>query len=128
MAVNLIWDSEKHTIVRVEFDGELSSDDLRACLHEIDQMIRLEDERVDILFDTASARQIPRNILTLIGGFIREAPLNLGILVLIGKDTYIGSLIITFWRLYPFEATRVHLATDLEHGYTVIANSRQAEV
>lgn len=125
MSVNLIWDTEVNNIIHAEALGELTSDDLRIALYEVVDMIQSKEDRVDIVFQASSFRNLPRNILTQIGGFIRESPNNFGMLVLIGQDTYIESLIITFWRLYPFEATRVHLAADTGQAYSAIEKARQ---
>ena len=127
MPVHLIWDEEASSIIHAEVEGELSSDALRVALYEVVDMIQSKEDRVDLMFQAATFRSLPRNVLTQIAGFIRESPENFGLLVLIGQDTYIESLIITFWRLYPFEATQVHLAADLGQAYETIEKGRQIE-
>ncbi|MDQ7033409.1 MAG: hypothetical protein Q9P01_00815 [Anaerolineae bacterium] len=107
--------------------GNISSDDLRMALNNTYQQIVAATKRVDVLIDMGASR-MPGNFLSILANFINQAPNNFGIIVFIGDNTYINSLIMTLWRIYPFESKRVTVAASIEAAITVIIDNREMHV
>lgn len=127
MSTSIKWHDEAVGLIAVETEGDISSDDLRMTLNTIQQRIYPAPKRVDVLLDIDGSR-MPGNFLSILANFINQAPQNFGLMAFIGDNTYINSLTMTFWRVYPFESKRIIIAHSVEAAIIDIADNRKMQV
>jgi hypothetical protein len=117
---------EQQSIVSTKMDGNISSNDLRTTFGNVQQLLQMRNRRVDILFDIHASR-MPGNFLSILATFINQTSDNAGNIVLIGDNTYISSLAMAFWRVYPFESQRIKLVASIEEAILLIARERNIQ-
>ena len=124
MAVTVEWFNAEQTIIRYEFVGRWSWEELHDAIEQVQTMIGGVGHRVDIVIDLTQNRGIPSGALAQMRGGTMRANDNWGMGVFIGTGTFIKALLHTFTRVYPKMGERYATADTLEDAHRLILEQR----
>lgn len=124
MPVTVEWFNDEHTMIRYEFIGRWSWEELHDAIEQVQAMIGGVSHRVDILIDLSQNQGIPSGALTQMRGGTLRANRNWGMGVFIGTGTFIRALLNTFTRVYPKMGERYATADTLDDALRLIAQQR----
>ena len=99
MPINVDWDDDKHTIVRLELDGSWDWKEYDRAIEEAFRMIRSIPEPVDMMLNLSNSDPVPP--LKSLKSFQRTLslkPTNLRMFVAVGSDAFACGLCASFLK------------------------------
>jgi hypothetical protein len=126
MPVRVYWEDEPQTIVRYDFDGPWTWDDLYPAYYQAIQMERSVEYRVDVILDLRHSGRMPANVLLHIKNISEKQPPNLGLSVFVTTNTFMHSLYQTGIRFYNKIGYYFRMVKTLDEAHSMIAQSRLA--
>lgn len=121
MSVQVDWfDAEKKDIVRYEFVGTWTWDDLYAAMNEVNNLLATVDHMVYVIVDFRQGRGVPGGALTHMRSGTMRAADNWGGGVFLGINSFLQALVNTFIKMYPRLGERYHTASSLEEALMII--------
>ncbi len=121
MSVQANWfDAEQKKIIRYEFEGAWTWDDLYAAMNQVNTLMASVDHTVYIIIDFRQGRGVPGGALTHMRSSTMRAADNWGGGVFLGINTFLQALVSTFIKVYPRLGDRYHTAKTLEEALTII--------
>ncbi|MBZ0281837.1 MAG: hypothetical protein K8L97_13945 [Anaerolineae bacterium] len=121
MSVQADWfDPEQKNIIRYEFVGSWTWDDLYAAMNQVNTLMASVDHTVYIIIDFRQGRGVPGGALTHMRSSTMRAADNWGGGVFLGINTFLQALVSTFIKVYPRLGDRYHTAKTLEEALTII--------
>jgi hypothetical protein len=126
MPVHMIWDDEKHTIVRCEGEGKWTWEEYHATLSEIVEAVKQVDHRVDLIITRQDGSSLPGGSpMPHFQRAMRIMPRNVGLVILLNTNTFARALVSMFSRIF---ASRQHaqliMLGTLEEARAYIAAQR----
>jgi hypothetical protein len=126
MGIKASWDNEDHTILRFNYEGSWTWDDLHNALSQGHAMMRTETHTVDVLIDVSQSRLIPSGALAR-GKHIDDIkPDNHGMTAVVGANTFMQGLYDLFRKIYRKNLNVVYVPT-LEEARAKIAEQRKPQ-
>jgi hypothetical protein len=124
MPVNVYWEDSEKTLLRYDFLGKWTWNDLYHALNKAQTMEMSVTNRVDVLLDMRHSITIPDSALTHIRNLVEKQPPNVGIFVVITQSKFITSLFEAAARLYQRVALYVFIASNEALAHDMIASAR----
>jgi hypothetical protein len=121
MPVLISWDDEAKTILRYEYDGKWTWDEVDAATDQVVSFMRETTNAVSIIHDMTNSPGLPSGALTNAFRFTRDLPDNWDISVVIGTGTFTEALLNIFSRVYKKLGEHYKTATTLEEARAIIA-------
>lgn len=125
MNIQVGWDNNEHTIVRIVFQHGWTWGDLRQAVSQADALIISQPHTVHLLIDIHEAGGIPGDFITRAGELFAqgEARHNEGQKVVVGAGTLIRIAYKTFLRVYGnhLDGRPFTFADSLESARTLLA-------
>ncbi len=102
MAINVKWEDEQRTVIRIAFQRGWTWDDLNKAIVQADQMIISVPHEVHLLIDIRNAGGLPRDFMTRAGDIFAQgdARPNEGQKVVVGASWLIRSAYNGFRAVY----------------------------
>jgi hypothetical protein len=125
MGINAIWDNTEKTIIRYDYEGTWTWDDLHKALEESHTMMRTVSHPVDVIIDVSSSRLIPSGALGRSKNITDNKPDNHGKTMVVGANSFIQGLSDLFRKIYRKELTVTYVAT-LEEARRQLATQRES--
>jgi hypothetical protein len=122
----MVWDDEKHTIVRCDGAGKWTWEEYHATLDQIVEAVRQLDHRVDLMITRADGSTMPPGSpMPHFQRAMRIMPRNVGLVVLINTNSFARALVSMFSRIF---ASRQHaqllVAASMDEAREQIAAHR----
>ena len=104
MPVNIEWDNEAKTIIRMELVGNWTWDEAYRGAQQGYAMLETVDHEVGVLMDLRNSKAIPSNAITHARIMIKQRHPRTGLTVFVGTTTFFTALWNVFSRLYTLLA------------------------
>ena len=126
MAIEVIWDNEKKTVLRSIYGETWTWADWAEADRTTHKMLATVDHTVDFIED-ARHTTIPANTLSQLPEIARHSPgltsNQVRKVVIVGTAAYLQVVVGVFKRVYPQTAQNVYMAADLEEAYKILSSS-----
>ena len=128
MSITAKWLDRKKTIVRYEFAGEWTWEELQIAAEKVNRMMKSVLHRVDVILDFSNSRgEPPHSMLS----HLRSGPLNAGENwgggVFVGVSPFIRVILNTFMRVEPQLSSRYAIAHTVKDARVLIMQWRAAQ-
>jgi hypothetical protein len=128
MSVRVYWEDQSKTIVRYDFAGAWTWNELYAAYYEAIAMERSVAHRVDVILDLRASGPIPANALLHLKNFSEKQPPNIGLSFFVTSNNFIRSLYQVGTKFYGKIAHYFRVAATLEEASAAIAADRKPQV
>ncbi len=127
MSVHVDWDNPERTILRHQFDGRWTIEDLRMSAVKAWDMMRQVSHHVDVILDLRNGHLLPSGVMSQSNRILNNRPDNAGIIVLVGINNLIQQLARVFEKTYGtfHPGFRLHIANSVEEAHRYISNYRR---
>jgi hypothetical protein len=128
MPVNLLWDDPDKSILRFEYQGKWTWEELHNAIVQAADELHETRYRVDTIHDLTDSRGLPPDALARAPSIARQLSNRNGIVVVIG-GAFFNTMLSIFNRVYPQfgSASRYKSAHTLDEAYDLIEQSRVSE-
>jgi hypothetical protein len=126
MSIRVYWENPQKTIVRYDFEGVWTWDELYAAYYEAIAMETSVTHRVDIILDLRYSGRIPGNVLLHIKNFSEKQPPNVGLSIFVTTNSFLTSLYNTAIKFYAKIAFYFRLTRTVDEAHDMIADVRHA--
>lgn len=121
MAIQVGWDDEEHTIVRMVLDNTWDLAEFRDACYQTMALIRTVSHPVYVLSNITLPPTIPYGLLWQLRDLNRMRPPNWGGGIAIAKDSFVTTLVATLSQIYmEQQKQRLFVVTSEAEGYAVI--------
>lgn len=128
MPVNMLWDDAEKSILRFEYQGKWTWEEVNNMMAQANVELTAVPHRVDTIHDfTSSSSGLPSNVLSHASSLSRQIPAQAGMSVVVGSSALINTLLSIFTKVYPQFASRYKSASTLDAAYALIEHSRASE-
>src|SRR4051812_15943586 len=100
MPMNVVWDDDAKTIVRCDYEGKWTWNDVSICYDEVVKLMKTVPHPVSIIHNMAQSAGIPNGAITNVHRFTAHLPDNWGFSVVVGSGTFIEALMSVFTKVY----------------------------
>lgn len=125
MPITIDWYDVEKTILRYEFTGQWSWEELHQAMDEVQEQMASVSTRVDVIIDVSQSKRIPAGALSQMRGGTLKASENWGMGVFVGTGTFLNALLTTFSRVYPKMGQRYQSASTTAEAYQLILKNRK---
>ena len=126
--VNVYWVDEAKTIVRYDFDGKWTWDDLYPAYNKAIEMETSVTHRVDVILDMTNSKTLPANVLMHMKNISDKQPENIGLSIFVSDSRFINSMYKVGTRFYSKIEYYFRVAPTIEDAMTMIEDARQQSV
>jgi hypothetical protein len=96
MTVNIMWDNDAHTVVRMEFIERWTWDEVQQAMTKHTRMLNETTRIVAGIIDLSESIGTPPLILTQMRGIMQTRHPRTGMIVFVGAN----DIVMTFWKLF----------------------------
>ncbi len=124
MPVNFSWDNPEHTIVRYDFVGKWTWEELYATMYESWAEIDKLPYMVESISDFSKVNNVPPSAMTHLRSLSQNRPENTGTMVFVGANSYLTLMFQTFSKIFQTTLRRemnIQAAKTLEEARTILA-------
>ncbi len=125
MPVRVYWEDTDQTIVRYDFEGRWTWDELFPAYYQAIAMENAMPHRVDVILDMRKSQMIPANALLHMKNFSEKQPPNVGLSIFVTSNAFIISLYNTAIKFYAKIAFYFRLVKTLDEAHAMIADARR---
>jgi hypothetical protein len=125
MPINVRWDNEQQSILRVTYIGHWTADEQLDALDAAHAMLDSVAHQVAVIIDLSGTRTVPKNLFAILPDIARSAYFthpNTGCAMLVGAN----QLIITFSEImvkaFPYSGERLCYARTMEDAYATLSS------
>jgi len=126
LPIRVYWEDADQTIVRYDFEGKWTWDELYTAYYEAIAMETSVTQRVDIILDMRKSGAIPTNALLHMKNFSEKQPPNVGLSIFVTTNAFVTALYGTAIKFYAKIAFYFRLVKTLEQAHAMIADVRRA--
>jgi len=128
MPVNLLWDDAEKSILRYQYEGKWTWEELHDAIVQAHAIADAIQYRIDVIFDFTGSAGLPAKPLSHAPSVARELPTQTGLVVVVG-GTFFSTMLSIFNRVYPHfgSASRYKSAHTLDEAHALIERSRASE-
>ncbi|GAB4512452.1 MAG: hypothetical protein OHK0046_11980 [Anaerolineae bacterium] len=122
MGIRVVWDNPEKTTLRQVFSGRWELDDLYQCADKTHRLISSLEHPVHVIMDLTDS-QAPTNMLSAVRYLESRVAPNQGIVVMVGADDFMASMLEVARRIAPRATANGHWADNLEDARRVISEN-----
>lgn len=119
MPIEVKWDNNEKTLIRWNFMGRWTAQQLRETIQKSNDWINAQDHTVNHIIDLSQTEGVPPNIINEARNAMRLMPENLGHVVMIGKGGIIELLGTTLQRFSWF-SDKIHFVRSNAEAHNYI--------
>lgn len=118
MGINVVWDNDEQTIIRYEFNGRWTWNDLFAALDKVQEMSTSVEHRVDAIIDLSRADLMPAGAFFSFDGrknaqkLASKADAARGLIAIAGANSFIRSIYDAFRSFNRSVSSGIHFADN----------------
>lgn len=125
MPIRVYWEDEKQALVRYDFEGRWTWDELYTAYYQAIAMENSVSHRVDIILDMRKSGFIPANALLHMKNFSDKQPPNVGLSIFVTPNAFVSALYSTAIRFYAKIGFYFRLVKTLDQAYTMIEDAHR---
>jgi hypothetical protein len=125
MPIQVYWEDSEKTIVRYDFQGMWTWDDLYAVYYQAIAMETSVPHRVDIILDMLTSQRIPGNALLHLKNLSEKQPPNVGLSIFVTRNAFVISMYNMAIKVYGKIAYYFRLANTLDDAHSMIEAARR---
>ena len=121
MPITLKWDNEEKTIIRIDFVGEFTWDDINAIAHEEQVLLDSVEHKADFIVDLEKVI-LPKDTLANFSKIVSTPIImhpNAGLIVVIGTNRFVEAILNIFGSVYK-QGEKIVTVASLEEAYKAI--------
>lgn len=100
MPIQFSWDNPEHTIVRYDFVGKWTWEELYETMHNSWDKVMQLPYVVDSISDFSQVHNVPPSAMTHLRSLSQNRPENTGMMVFVGANSYLTVMFQTFSKLF----------------------------
>jgi hypothetical protein len=127
MPVNMLWDDAEKSILRFEYQGKWTWEEVNDTMVKANLELTAAQHRVDTIHDFTGSSGLPSNALSHASNLSRQIPMQTGISVVTGSSAFINTMLSVFSKVYPQLGSRYKSAHTLDEAHALIERSRASE-
>lgn len=126
MPIQMQWEDAEKTILRHTYEGHLSVEDMRAAIEENYALQTSVEHPVDVISDARSIKSFDPKLLSSTSGFAdRKAPTNQRMIVVVGTNLMLKTLLKLAKRFASKTTEHLHHAESMEQALALLVELRQ---
>jgi hypothetical protein len=99
MPVHFLWDDPEKTILRYEFIGKWTWEELYETIHASWDEVKQLDYIVDSIGDVSGTDGVPPSVITHVRSLSQNRPENTDLMVFVGANAYLNAIMQTFSQI-----------------------------
>ena len=123
MPVNVSWDNADHNVVRYDYTGKWTWEEVYAAIDQANALMHSVSHPVSIIHDLTQSAGIPSSALTHAHRITMGIPENWAVSVVVGSGMFTESLLNIFTKIYRKLGDRYQTAHSLDEARVIIARS-----
>ena len=128
MSIQVCWDNEDRSIIRLDFEVRWSIFDLKRKLRACMAMMRSVDHSVGIIFDLSQFSGTPAQTLGDALDLLLHMPPNRGVLVLVSRDILSLESMNSVFLHYQERDLRILPVQSLEQAHNLLRHEHRMKV
>src|SRR5690606_30177008 len=124
MPVHIDWDNDEKTVIRYDYEGKWTWDELYEVTKTAVEMFKSVPHRTNVIHNLTNSSALPGGALSHAQRFSAQNPDNWGISVVVGTGSFVSSLIQVFRKVYRQFGERYYIAPNLDKAREIIAEHR----
>ncbi|MBC7812684.1 MAG: hypothetical protein H7175_16125 [Burkholderiales bacterium] len=123
MAIDIAWDNEAQTVIRVDFVSKWDWNDYHEMVKFAAQMMNEVGHTVDLIYNLQQSAPISAGAITHAATTMRLLDGRMGLMMVVSNAGYIKALLSTFQLVYKNWSDRVIGAASVEDARTYITRN-----
>ena|SRR5689334_12914000 len=111
MTIEVKWDNDEQIIIRWNFVGRWTEQELHEAIRQSNELVEAQDHTVNHIIDFSRAEGLPPNIISGAKNAINQMPKNLGQVVVLTEGRAINVMAEALQRFSWF-SNKIHLAKN----------------
>lgn len=124
MGIRVYWEDEAHTIVRYDFEGRWTWEELYPVYDEAIAMETSVPYRVDVILDMRRSQGVPGNALSHLKNISDKQPTNIGLSIFVTENKFLLALYSVGCKFYYKIPYYFQVVPTIEAAHAMIAKSR----
>ncbi len=124
MGVRVCWEDEAHTIVRYDFEGKWTWEELYPVYNEAIAMETAAPHRVDVILDMRRSQGVPSNALSHLKNISDKQPANVGLSIFVTESRFLVSLYNVGCKFYQKISYYFQVVPTIEAAHAMIDKAR----
>jgi hypothetical protein len=124
MSIAIDWFDAEHTIIRYQFEGRWTWDDLYGAITQVNTMLASVDHKVDVIIDFERSLGVPPGALTHLRSNSLRAADNWNGGVFVGVNPFIRALLSAFLSVNRKLTERYAVANTMGEAQAIIQRWR----
>ncbi len=101
MPIQVEWKNETQTTITFVLSGRWTLEEFYTANQRANQMVEQVFHTVHIILDVQDSKTMPDGFMNAISNVSRKAPANMGILVMVGINSFARTFIKIYRKVYP---------------------------
>lgn len=128
MPITLHWENEEKHILRCNMIGQWTSQELLDVIEAGQHYFTNTSQVVHLIFDWSRNTQTPTRIIEFARRAENYAPPNFGLLVMVGANAFIQSLMLVVQKLAPKTTRNLYYADTIAEAHILINSQSQTSM
>ena len=123
MGINVLWDDERQSIIRWDFEANWDWSEFRKAFEISLEMANSVEHRIDVIPDTSNTEYMPPGALAQFKHISDNVPDNTHLIIITGGNTLTNIMIQTFAKIWRISTWRT--AKTLAEAHEIISQNRR---
>lgn len=120
MPVHIVWDDDDRTIIRYDYEGRWTWEELYIASKQVPDMFSAVSHSVDVIHNLTGSRGLPGGALSHANRLSTQLPDNWGVSVVAGSNMFVSGMLNVFRKIYRQFGERYFTTTTLEEAYALL--------
>lgn len=103
MPIQVEWKNETKTTIGLVLSGRWTLEEFYTANQQANNMVEQVPHMVHVILDVHNSKTMPEGFMNAITNVARKAPANMGILVMVGINSFARTFIRFYRKLYPLK-------------------------
>ena len=126
MPIQISWDNPQKTASLWQFEGRWTWADFYDAQQQHRALIQGRDDQIDVIADLSNSPSLPANAFSRYKNARVNTGTHLGIIVLVGANLFVRSMVSVFARLNPVLGQEFFFADSIEEARQILYGDEQA--
>jgi hypothetical protein len=124
MGIKVTWDNEDHSAIRYDYEGKWTWNDLYEAVKECHRLLDSVNYKVDSIIDLEHSSLLPENALSHGQSVVKMSHPNQGIMIVVGANALVRSLLDIYKRIYVKNTPPVLVARTMAEARETVQRRR----
>ncbi len=127
MSIQVYWEDDEKTILRYDFEGDWTWDELYTVFNQGVDMASAVDHRVDAIADMRHSGRIPGHAISHLRTIADRQTQNVNLRIIVTTNTFILTIYRTGAKVYRQIPRYFQVVGTIEEAHKIIAEDRSPE-